>query len=218
MEKTILSANQKVLLVLLSQQKTIKNFYLSGGTALAEYYLHHRYSEDFDFFSEEEFDVTAIQAMFKKIKRHLPIEKIDYRQSFNRNLFFLHIQKDIIKIEFTYYPFPQINQPRIIDNIAIDSLLDIAVNKTATICQNPRSRDFIDLYLIINKGTWEFPELIKKARNKFDTYYDPLHIAKQLLTVLELKDYPRMIGKLAPKKWQDFWLNEAEKLQSKALT
>jgi len=27
---------------------------LSGGTALSEFYLHHRFSEDLDFFSEKE--------------------------------------------------------------------------------------------------------------------------------------------------------------------
>ncbi|MDR1696214.1 MAG: nucleotidyl transferase AbiEii/AbiGii toxin family protein [Endomicrobium sp.] len=26
------------------------SFYFSGGTALSEYYLRHRYSEDLDFF------------------------------------------------------------------------------------------------------------------------------------------------------------------------
>ena len=31
----------------------------------------------------------------------------------------------------------------------IDSLIDIATNKIFTIYQNPRSRDFIDLYLIL---------------------------------------------------------------------
>ena len=27
-----------------------KNFFLGGGTALSEFYLHHRLSEDLDFF------------------------------------------------------------------------------------------------------------------------------------------------------------------------
>ena len=62
MLKTVLSLRQKLLLRLFSSDPHIqKNFYLSGGTALAEYYLHHRYSEDLDFFTEKEVDPLSIQ-------------------------------------------------------------------------------------------------------------------------------------------------------------
>ncbi len=54
--KTILSENQARILNLLASEKVITdNFYLSGGTALAEFYLLHRLSEDLDFFSPNEF-------------------------------------------------------------------------------------------------------------------------------------------------------------------
>jgi len=51
MAKTILTPIQQSLLSALSKESTVvDNFYLSGGTALAEFYLYHRYSEDLDFF------------------------------------------------------------------------------------------------------------------------------------------------------------------------
>lgn len=50
MAKTILTNKQQILLNLISRQKDlISSFYLSDGTALSEYYLHHRLSEDLDF-------------------------------------------------------------------------------------------------------------------------------------------------------------------------
>lgn len=36
------------------------NFYFTGGTALSAVYLHHRLSEDLDFFSEKQFDNLSI--------------------------------------------------------------------------------------------------------------------------------------------------------------
>ena len=36
--------------------KLNKQFYFTGGTALSAIYLHHRESEDLDFFSESDFD------------------------------------------------------------------------------------------------------------------------------------------------------------------
>lgn len=213
-DMSILSNNQKNILLLLSKEKIISdNFYLSGGTALAEFYLNHRLSEDLDFFSEKEFDPQAISAIFKKIQKNAGIKSIKYEQSFNRNLFFLELKNDFIKTEFTYFPFPRIESGNNIGNLRIDSLLDIAVNKIFTIHQKPRSRDFIDLYLILKmKPEWSIDELMKKAHTKFDNYLDPLQLSAQFVKADILKDYPKMIIQISKKEWQKFFMNEAKKL------
>src|SRR3990167_2678062 len=168
MEKTILTKHQATILDHLSWEKDVhENFYLSGGTALAEFYLHHRLSEDLDFFSEKEFDPQVIQVVLKKIQKKVKLKKIDFQQSFNRNLFFLSIGNDIVKTEFTYFPFSPITNGMNYNELRIDSLLDIAVNKVFTIYQKPRSRDFIDLYCILQKERWPFENLIKKEKIKF---------------------------------------------------
>lgn len=215
---TILTKNQQALLKALSEEKIIQDsFFLSGGTALSEYYLHHRFSEDLDFFCEEEFDPQEISTMLKKLQKKLPIGKIDYQQSFHRNLFFLHLDDEVIKTEFTYYPFPRIEPSQKKKTLKIDSLLDIAVNKVHTVSQNPRSRDFIDLYFILHQKKWKLAELIKQAQIKFDSYIDPLQFGAQLMLVTSVKDYPRMIKKLDSSVWQKFFLNEAKKLEAKVL-
>lgn len=219
MAKTILTGKQKVLLELISQQKDLaKSFYLSGGTALAEYYLQHRLSEDLDFFSLEEIDPLAIQINFKNIQEKTHLTKIDFQRSFNRNLFFLHFDDgEVIKTEFTYYPFTQIEKPLLIDGLKIDSLIDIAVNKTFTIYQQPVSRHFIDLYLIMKMKSWKFRDLVEKARAKFDSPIDPIQMGQQLLKVTEVLDFPTMLIELPEKEWQDFWIQEAQYLKEEAL-
>ena len=214
MAKTILTKRQQQLLTLLSQDKYIKeHFYLSGGTALAQYYLQHRLSEDLDFFSLLEVNPKTVQIIFKKIKEKIHFEKVTFEISFNRNLFFLHFPDEILKTEFTYYPFEQIEQPKKMGLLKIDSLMDIAVNKADTILTHPRTRDFIDLYLILQKEQWLFADMVKQARVKFDTAVDALHIAQQLLTVSELKDYPHMLIAFDFDKCEDFWIKEAQKLK-----
>lgn len=219
MAKTILTDKQILLLGLISQQKDIvNNFYLSGGTALAEYYLQHRLSEDLDFFSLEEVDPMNIQVSLKSFQKEAGIDKIDFQQSFNRNLFFLHYKDGVIKTEFTYYPFTQIEEPQIIGGIKVDSLIDIAANKTFTIYQQPSSRHFIDLYLIIKTKGWKFRDLMQKAHAKFDSPIDPIQMGQQLLKVTELLDLPTMITELPEKEWQDFWIQEAKNLKVEALS
>ena len=212
--KSILSEKQKELLLEISvNQEICRNFYFTGGTALAEYYLNHRYSEDLDFFSETEVDPQSIFVFLKSISKKVGIKKIDSQQSFNRNLFFLHLKNgEVIKTEFTFFPFSRIEKKKKIGQLFIDSLLDIAVNKIFTIYQNPRARDFIDLFLIIKKEKWTVAELIKKAKIKFDWHIDPLQLGAQFLKVETIKDYPRMIKKIKPETWQKFFVVEAKKL------
>ncbi|MBI5753896.1 nucleotidyl transferase AbiEii/AbiGii toxin family protein [Candidatus Peregrinibacteria bacterium] len=218
MEKTILGKQQKQLLELLSEKEIItNNFHLTGGTALAEFYLYHRYSEDLDFFSETEFDVQVILSTLKTIRKEGGIKKIDYQQSFNRNLIFLHCKDEIIKTEFTFFPFTKIEKGPHIGKLQIESLHDIAVNKIFTIYQKPRSRDFIDLFLILKKHKWTIPELITKARTKFDWHVDYLQLGSQFLLAKKVKDYPRMIIKIKDEEWQNFFEKEAEKLGKKIL-
>ncbi|MDO8610730.1 MAG: nucleotidyl transferase AbiEii/AbiGii toxin family protein [bacterium] len=218
MVKTILTKRQQLLLKLLFSENYIyKNFYLTGGTALSEYYLHHRLSEDLDLFSFEEVNIKGVEIIFQNIKKKIKFHKIVYQNTFNRNIFFLHFDDEVLKTEFTYYPFEQIEKPKNIENIKVDSLIDMAVNKTDVIVTHPRSRDFIDLYLIIKLKKWNFSRLLKDSRIKFDTYIDPLQITQQLLQSTLVKDYPRMIILLENKEWQNFWLEEAKKIKNQIL-
>ncbi len=211
---SILSANQqKILSHIAGEQSLAKRFYLTGGTALAEYYLRHRLSEDLDFFSEHEFDQQVISAFFKKISADGGIQSVSFEQSFNRNIFFLQFVNDRIKTEFTHFPFPRIEQGPREKLIAVDSLLDIAVNKLFTIHQKPRSRDFIDLYCILQKEKeWNIDDLTQKARIKFDHHLDPLQLAAQFVKAETLKDYPTMRIPLSEKEWRGFFLREAKRL------
>ena len=216
----VLSQNQKDILDIISKDKMIcDNFYLTGGTALAEFYLQHRLSEDLDFFSENEFESQDISVFLKKIKKEAKIKKVEFQQSFNRNLFFLDLTDgDKIKTEFTYFPFVRIEKKEKIGNLFIDSLLDIAVNKVFTIYQKPRARDFIDLYFILQKDkNLSLDDLIKKAQIKFDNYLDPILLGAQYLKVTELKDFPKMLVDVKETVWQNFFINEAKKLSSKVL-
>ncbi len=214
MAKEILTPLQKKFISSLAKNKTFRNrFYLTGGTALAAYYLNHRYSEDLDFFSYAEIDILALDVFLKGLKTALKIKKTDFQQSFNRNIFFLHTKKEILKVEFTYFPFEPIQKPLKKDGIYIDSLTDIAVNKTFTISQNPRARDFIDLYLILKKyKKFSFRQLLKMARSKFDWQIDPIQLGTQLFKAKDLKDLPLMLHKIDHEQWRNFFLAQAKSL------
>lgn len=218
MVKVILSRTQKHILGILAKDTSFtKNYYLSGGTALSEYYLHHRLSEDLDFFNENEVDKIWLNSLTKKISQTIKATSQDIQESFNRNLVFFTIRNKIIKTEFTYYPFTQIKKPKTISGIKVDSEIDIAVNKFFTIYQKPTARHFIDLYLLLESKKYTWEQIEKLARIKFDTVIDPIQLGSQLIKAETVLDLPKMVITLPEKLWRNYFLTVAKELKSKLI-
>lgn len=216
MIKTVLKPSQKRILALLSKNQTFfKNFYLSGGIALSEYYLHHRLSEDLDFFSETEIEKIWLNSLAKEIKQTIGFGKLDIEESFNRNLVYFSTPKLTVKTEFTYYPFTQIEPCMVKNGIQVDSLTDIAVNKFFTIYQKPTARHFIDLYLILKTQKYSWEQLEKLARVKFDTVIDPIQLGSQLIKSEIIKDLPKMIIKTPEERWRSYFIERAKVLRGR---
>src|SRR3989338_2278261 len=90
---------QKEFLAVVHQTPYIlKKFYLSGGTALSSWYLHHRESFDLDFFSEQEVNSAYLMRWLTSLKVVLGISDIIHEEQFGFNFFFLtYINKDKLK-------------------------------------------------------------------------------------------------------------------------
>src|SRR3989304_3237300 len=137
---------QKQFLELVSQDPYLsKNFYLTGGTALAVFYLHHRESHDLDLFSEKEIYLPKIRQFLDAKKKRLGAVRIDHNQYLGLESFLLtYSTGEILKVDFNYYPYPRIEKGIKWKNITIDSEIDIAANKIHTISTKAGIRDFVD--------------------------------------------------------------------------
>lgn len=218
MGKEILTKRQIEFLEVVKSSADLTNiFYLSGGTALAAFHLNHRESEDLDFFSEQEVDPLAIEVFLKSHKEQLDFERFEIQRSFNRNLYFIHFEDGVLKTEFTYFPFPPLEDGTYDGKLRIDSMRDIAVNKVFTVSQQLRARDFVDLFFILKKEEWKIGELVRDARVKFDTSVDPVQLGSQFVQVSELKDFPRMRIALDREEFHSFFLKEAISLKAQIL-
>src|SRR3989338_4685168 len=78
----ILTKIQQETIKLLSQSELSKSFYWTGGTLLATHYLHHRLSEDLDFFSENHFSFENINPFIQELK-----QKIGFKQVTSTKIF-----------------------------------------------------------------------------------------------------------------------------------
>ena len=189
------------------------------GTVLSHYYLRHRFSEDLDFFSKNEFDPQVITTTLKSLKPRFNYSSLDYQNNFNRNLCFLHFPNNyILKLEFTYYPFPQIEKPKLIDGLLIDSAIDIATNKLFTIAQKPRGRDYFDLFHLVNKYNYQLEDLRMKAKLKFDWHIDPLQLASRFHEIDKHLDDPIIINQQSRRNLIQFFQKQALNFQNEIIS
>lgn len=216
MAKTILNPFQQKVLQVFKTSVLTKKFYLSGGTALAEFYLQHRRSEDLDFFTQEELDLDELKKFINLIAKKTGVIEVQFQHGFGLYSFFLKDKNQRYKIDFGQYPFGPIEKLKKFGGILVESLYDIAVNKAHTIAFRPRLRDFIDLYFIFQKEKdWGFQELLQKSFEKFEMKTDSLQLGENLLQVKTLKDMPEMVKKLDLLQVQDFFLKELKELKTK---
>jgi len=214
-KKSILTFHQKSFLEIISKERYFtQRFYFTGGTALAEFYLKHRISEDLDFFSEKEINPIPISHFLKNKSKSSGLKKFDTRRVLGLYSFFLHFKdRKVLKVDFSYYPFPRIEKGVKLGDLEINSIYDIGVDKIHTIVLRPRARDFIDIYFIIKEKNYSFNDLLMKAKAKFDWDTAAIELGTRLLEAAKLTDYPRMLKKINHQEWKEFFVEEAKNLK-----
>lgn len=214
----ILTPHQSKLLDLISREKYFaERFYFTGGTALAEFYLKHRFSEDLDFFCEkQEVNPIYISRFLGIHAKLVKLKKLETKRVLGLHSYFLHfIDGMVLKIDFSYYPYPRIERGIKFNNLEVNSIYDIAVDKVHTVVLKPRARDYIDLFFILREKDFQFHKLLLDAKAKFDWDITVLELGARLLEAAEQSDYPRMVKKINHQEWKDFFVEEARKLKKK---
>ena len=165
-DNPILTDDQKALLARFSAAKLRDAFYLTGGTALSAIYLQHRLSEDLDFFSEAD---VAIEDILVFVKSLTGLRDIQYERKYDRKIFLLHYANtNVMKVEFTRYPFARVGVGPMIDGIPIDSLQDILVNKLMAMTDRFDAKDYVDLYCAFKSHPdLELEKLLDQTAVKF---------------------------------------------------
>ena len=137
MGQTILTPHQSQFLELVGQEPDlVTDYYFTGGTALTEYYLKHRVSEDIDLFTEKsEVNQAAIEVFLKKISAKLGVREISKSQYLGLFNYYLHFKDGSnLKVDFNYYPFPRINKGKKYKDLEVDSIYTLQPQKNSKTC------------------------------------------------------------------------------------
>ena len=135
---------------------SLKNFYLAGGTAVA-LHLGHRVSEDFDFFTPHDFDVSSLREELNSAGDFI---LTDMRSGTLHGIF------EGVKVSFLFYAPRLIFPLRFLSGCHIADIRDLAPIKLDTVGSRGSKKDFIDLYFIANKAI-PLQEVFKLYKNKY---------------------------------------------------
>jgi len=162
-----------------------RGFYLAGGTALSLIF-GHRESEDFDFFTGEDFDPWEL---FSFCQNHFPGRQVENILEAENTLW---ITVDAIKMSFFVLKRPMLEPLIETPYFNIASVRDIGVMKLAAIQHRATIKDYIDIAYILR--TIELDLLIKDFKDKYGEIIAKPQLLKSLIYFADINiDWVRML-------------------------
>ena len=164
-------------------------FFLTGGTALSRFYFHHRYSDDLDYFvnNDERFS-TYVDTLFEAFKKNQ--SRLNYTieigqlKKFERyaQLFVKTNEEDpttlkidlVNDIETRYGELVQCNLG------LVDSWENILSNKLSALYRL-EAKDVIDIWIIAKNKPFNWKQIVEQSVSK-DAGTDPVTICETLLS------------------------------------
>lgn len=210
----ILTSYQTKLLKLFFAQDFAETFFLTGGTALAAFYFGHRLSKDFDLFSIEEFDAEALYRTVNLLAQETGASLGVKVKSQTYNEIYLENKEEgwVQRLDFVHEQPVRFGEIQEIEGIRVDSLENIATNKILTIYNRLEPKDYIDLYLILQKTGLKFDELFTLAKKK-DAGLFEFYFAQSLDNLEKIGPLPEMKVEFNKEKMLAFY----RKLQKELL-
>ncbi len=176
------------------------DFYLTGGTALSRAYLNHRYSDDLDFFINQN---SSFEKQVELILKSIRDEQIETEiavtgESFTR--VFIHQNEAILKIDFVNDVPYRTGLPVKTDLFSKTDNPDNILSNKLTALSRLSEKDVVDIVYIALKHQFNWIYILKEAAEK-DMWINAVEAAKildgfpidkldEINWVVPLKDVP----------------------------
>lgn len=146
-------------------------FYLTGGTALNRFFYPTRYSDDLDFFTNENrFFRKAIKNLLYFFKDNgyvfkVDIDSLDFvRLVFEEN--YSQEQKIFLKVDFVNDRLPYLGEILFKDEVALDNPINILTNKICAVYSRDEARDIVDIITIALNNNFNWDDILDFAKQK----------------------------------------------------
>lgn len=171
--KGLLSPLQQAFLVAFSHIPDQSRFYLTGGTALAEYYLGHRLSFDLDLFTSDSELILPFSYQVEEKSAGSDFEITVTRRFASYVEFIVHRGEENLKVDLALdSPFRFAPPVEAELGVMVNNYNDLRIDKLLAYFGRAEPRDAVDLYFILQGST--ISELLEQAKRKdpgFDLYW-----------------------------------------------
>ena len=215
--KGIATNFQREILLSFSSLSDSEHFYLTGGTALADFYFGHRLSYDLDLFTtKKELVFPFSRVIEKKLKGEFSINITRRFQTFVE--FELSKKNEAVRIQLAYDSPFRFAEPLKSDlGIKVNDYKDITVDKFLAFFGRAEPRDAVDLLFILKKEDfWELAKFASQKDPGFDLYWMAVALEKVKDFPDEIKRWPvEMILEVKIGDLKDKFLSLAKEIMEK---
>jgi predicted nucleotidyltransferase component of viral defense system len=173
------------------------DFYLTGGTALAHFYFHHRESQDLGLFTNNQgTDFASLNRLVLQIANSLQLNIVNqvttdaFLQYIFHGMYDVNLKVDLVKDIPIHF-----GEIKAIGSVRLDSLENIGSNKVLAVFGRTDSKDFIDLYWLLHQTELKFDFLFDLALQK-DLGLSEFYLAYALQNIQQIKLFPHMLVEL----------------------
>ena len=171
--KGLLTPIQTACLAVFATLPDQTHFYLTGGTALAEFYLGHRLSFDLDFFTAEDALILPVSYQIEAVAPRYDLQVAVVRRFATFVELLMSRGQEQVKVDLALDSPFRFDPPRQTEiGIAVNSYRDLSVDKLLAYYGRAEPRDAVDLYFILQRESLD--ALLPLAARKdpgFDLYW-----------------------------------------------
>ena len=172
-------------------------FYLTGGTALSRCYYNYRYSEDLDFFVNNDLKFMKIsESVVNELRKWFNVEIINRSDSF----FSLKIES-ILKLDLindVKFHFGKFEKKKIFSRV--DNVENILSNKLSALISRDEAKDVVDIWVITKSKKTNWRKIFVDANSKAVGIFPPDVASKLLDFPVDLLDRIKWVVGKKPQK------------------
>ena len=139
------------------------SFYLTGGTALHRFYYNLRYSDDLDFFSNNDmlFSESVTGILDSCYKNGIEYQRVVQAKDFQRVII-----EELLQLDFVNDRVHREGKSNVITGFRIDNKLNILTNKIVAVLNRDEEKDIFDLFAISYNESFNWGTVLEIANKK----------------------------------------------------
>lgn len=139
------------------------SFYLTGGTALHRFYYNYRYSDDLNFFVNNDniFGESIFEVIDTLVEKEYSVEHTVKAKDFHRVIINHSLQLDFVNDRVH-----REGKSKVINGFRVDNKINILANKVTAIIGRDEEKDFFDLFSLAKNEAFNWQDILKISHKK----------------------------------------------------